>query len=207
MRRPLNLNSHNQHAGRPCFSLAVLIGRPRSTLRYDISRFRTFASHVSVHAIHAHVDCSPLHRSMTTEPSCARCKQSARQATRMTIGPHCMRRQPHDLLGLACRFHFRSSFNCGGTTDGAELRTCAKGGSRHSRSIAAPDVSDELSTTTASARLVNKFDHFEAHNRPSTIARLAELLCRASGRRSGAWKHIHDYHGQSASISWVSRAW
>ena len=32
--------------------------------------------------------------------------------------------------------------------------------------------------------------HFEAHNQPSAIARLAELLCRASGRRSGAWKHI-----------------
>jgi hypothetical protein len=80
----------------------------------------------------------------------------------------------------------------------------AKGGSRRSHSIAVPDVSDELSATTASARLVNKFDHFEAHNRPSTITRLAELLCRASGRRSGAWKHIHDYHGQSASISWVS---
>jgi hypothetical protein len=42
---------------------------------------------------------------------------------------------------------------------------------------------------------VNKFDHFEAHNRPSAIARLAELLCRASGRGSGASKHIIDYPG------------
>jgi hypothetical protein len=42
---------------------------------------------------------------------------------------------------------------------------------------------------------VNKFDHFEAHNRPSAIARLAELLCRASGRGSGAWRHIIDYPG------------
>jgi hypothetical protein len=67
-------------------------------------------SHVA-HAVHAHVDCPPLHRSTTIEPSFARCKQSARPATRMTIGRHCMRRQPHDLLSWACRFHFRSSFN------------------------------------------------------------------------------------------------
>jgi hypothetical protein len=45
----------------------------------------------------------------TAEPSCARCKQSARSATRMTIGRHCMRRPPHDLLSWTCRFHFRSS--------------------------------------------------------------------------------------------------
>jgi hypothetical protein len=38
----LNLNSHNhnQHAGRPCFSLAIQIKRSTSTLRYDISRSR-----------------------------------------------------------------------------------------------------------------------------------------------------------------------
>ena len=41
-RCPLNLNSHNhnQHAGRPCFSLAFLIGRTKSTLNYAILRFR-----------------------------------------------------------------------------------------------------------------------------------------------------------------------
>jgi hypothetical protein len=38
---PCNLNSHNhnQHAGRPCFSLAFLIGRTKSALNYAISRF------------------------------------------------------------------------------------------------------------------------------------------------------------------------
>jgi hypothetical protein len=66
------------------------------------------------------------YRSTTAEPSCARCKQSARPATRMTIGRYCMRRPPHDLLSWACRFHFRSSSNCGSTTDVAELRICAK---------------------------------------------------------------------------------
>jgi hypothetical protein len=50
------------------------------------------------------------------------CKQGALPATRMTIGQHCVRRSPHDLLSWACRFHFRSSFNCGSTTDVAELR-------------------------------------------------------------------------------------
>jgi hypothetical protein len=121
----LNSHNHNQHAGRPCFSLAVLIERPTSTPRYDISRLRNQASHVSAHAIHGHVDGSSLHRSTTAEPSCTRCKQSARPATRMTIGRHCMRRPPHDLLSWACRFRFRSSFDCGSTTDVAELRICA----------------------------------------------------------------------------------
>jgi hypothetical protein len=89
-RCPPNLNSHNhnQHAGRPCFSLAVQIERSTSTLRYDISRLRNRALHVRAHAIHAHADCSPLHRSMAAELSCARCKQSVRPATRMTIGRH-----------------------------------------------------------------------------------------------------------------------
>ena len=63
----LNLNSHNhnQHAGRPCFSLAVLIERSTSTPRYDIVRLRNRASHVSADAIHAHVEGSSLHRSTT----------------------------------------------------------------------------------------------------------------------------------------------
>jgi hypothetical protein len=113
---PCNLNSHNhnQHAGRPCFSLAVQIERSTSTLHCDISRLRNSGSHVSAHAIHAHADCSPLHRSTTAEPSCARCKQSARPATRMTIGRYRMRRPPHDLLSWACRFHFR--FSSGGSS-------------------------------------------------------------------------------------------
>jgi len=127
----LNSHNHNQHAGRPCFSLAVQIERSTSTLRYDISLLRNRASHVSAHAIHAHADCSPLHPSTTAEPSCVRCKQSAQPATRMTIGRQCMRRPPPDLLGWACRFHFRSSFNCGSTTDVAELRICAIDGSAH----------------------------------------------------------------------------
>jgi len=39
-RCPLNLNSHNhnQHAGRPCFSLAIQNERSTSALRYDIVR-------------------------------------------------------------------------------------------------------------------------------------------------------------------------
>jgi hypothetical protein len=39
----LNFNSHNhnQHAGRPCFSLAVLIERSNSTLCEDISPTET----------------------------------------------------------------------------------------------------------------------------------------------------------------------
>jgi hypothetical protein len=70
-------------------------------------------------------NAQPLHRSTTAEPSCARCRQRARPATRMTIGLHCMRRPPHDLLSWACRFHFRSSFNCGRITDVAEFLICA----------------------------------------------------------------------------------
>jgi len=57
-------------------------------------------------------------------------------------------------------------------------------------SIAAPDVSDELISYYRERKAGEQFDHFEAHKRPSAIARLAELLCRASGRRSGAWKRI-----------------
>jgi hypothetical protein len=124
---PLNVNSHNhnQHAGRPCFSLAVQIERSTSTPRYDISRLRNRASHVSARAIPPHADCSSPRWPTVTEPSCARCKQSARPAARMTIGRHCMRRPPHDLLGWACRFHFRSSFNCGRIADVAEFLICA----------------------------------------------------------------------------------
>ena len=70
-----NSHNHNQHAGRPCFSLAVQIERSTSTLRYDIYRLRNRASRVSEHAIHAHAECSPLHQSTTAEPSCARCKK------------------------------------------------------------------------------------------------------------------------------------
>jgi hypothetical protein len=107
-RCPLNPHSynHNQHAGRPCFSLAVQIERSTSTSHYDISRHRNRSSHVRAHAIHAHADCSPLHRSTTAEPTSVRCNQSARPAMRMTIGRHCMRRPSHDLRSLACRFHF-----------------------------------------------------------------------------------------------------
>src|SRR5258705_8258839 len=70
----LNLNSHNhnQHAGRPCFSLAVLIERSKPAPRYDISLLRNRASHVSALAIHAHAHCSRLDRSTTAEPSRAR---------------------------------------------------------------------------------------------------------------------------------------
>jgi hypothetical protein len=134
-RCPPNLNSHNhnQHAGRPCFSLAIQIERSTSTLRYDISRLRNSASHVSSHAIHVYADCSPLHRSMTAEPSRERCKQSARQAMPMTIGRHCKRRPPHDLRIRGCRFYFGSSFNCGSTTDVAELRIRAMSGVAGSR--------------------------------------------------------------------------
>ena len=35
----LNCHNHNQHAGRPCFSLAFLIGRTKSTLNYAILQF------------------------------------------------------------------------------------------------------------------------------------------------------------------------
>jgi hypothetical protein len=71
---PFNLNSHNhnQHAGRPCFSLAVLIERLTSTPRYDISLLGNRASHVGAYAIRAHADCSRLDWSTTAEPSRAR---------------------------------------------------------------------------------------------------------------------------------------
>lgn len=54
---------------RRCFYLAVLIERPTSTPRYDISLLRNRAPHVSAHAIHAHAGCSPVRRSTAAEPS------------------------------------------------------------------------------------------------------------------------------------------
>ena len=80
------------------FYLAVLIERPTSTPRYDISLLQNRASHVSGPAIPLHPDYSPMHRSTAAEPSCARCKQCARPAMRMTIGRHRKRRPRHDLL-------------------------------------------------------------------------------------------------------------
>jgi DNA-binding transcriptional LysR family regulator len=94
----LNSHNHNQHDSSPCFYLAVQIERPTSTRRYDISLLRNRASHVSAHAIPLNADRSPLCRSRAAEPSCARCKTCARSAMRMTIGRHCKRRPPHDLL-------------------------------------------------------------------------------------------------------------
>jgi hypothetical protein len=79
-RCPSNLNSHNhnQHAGRPCFSLAVLTECSKSTPSYDISLLRNRASNLSGTAIPLHTDCVTLHRSTAAEPSCVRCKQCAR---------------------------------------------------------------------------------------------------------------------------------
>jgi len=110
------------------FYLAVLVGRPRSTLRYDISLLRNHASHVSGPAVPPYAGCSPLQRSTAAEPSCTRCKQCARPAMRMAIGRHCVRRRPHDLRILGCRLHFRCSFNSGSITDVATLRICARFG-------------------------------------------------------------------------------
>jgi hypothetical protein len=91
----LNLNSHNhnQHAGRPCFSLAVLIEGSTSTPRCDIFLPQNRVSHVCLHTIHVHADRSPLHRSMTSEPS----RALHGQAMPMTIARHCKHRPPHDL--------------------------------------------------------------------------------------------------------------
>ncbi len=64
LRRLLNLNSHNhnQRDRRRRFYLAVLIERPTSAPRYDISLLRNCASHVSPRAIPAHADCSTPRR-------------------------------------------------------------------------------------------------------------------------------------------------
>src|SRR5258705_11109232 len=128
-RCPLNLNSHNhnQHAGRPCFSLAVLIEHPTSTPRYDISRLRKCASHLSAHAIHAHADCSPLHRNdgrtvvrpLQTERSVG----DADDNRTALYAPPTARFTELDLSVSLSIF-----INCGSTTDVAELRICAKSG-------------------------------------------------------------------------------
>lgn len=49
--------NHMRPGRRRRFYLAVQIERSTSPLRYDISRLRNIASHVSPHAIHAHADC------------------------------------------------------------------------------------------------------------------------------------------------------
>ena len=119
-------NSNHSNQMRP--ATAALLSRrfrSKSTPRYDISLLRNRASPINGNAIHAHADCSPLHRSTATEPSCARCKQCARPATRMTIGQHCKRSPGHDLLTWGCQFHFRFSFNNGLKPDIAPCRFCA----------------------------------------------------------------------------------
>jgi hypothetical protein len=89
-RCPPNLNSHNhnQHAGRPCFSLAVLIEHLSSTPRYDISLRRNRASNIRGPAVPPRVDRWPMPRLVTAEPSCARCRECAWSAMRTTIGRH-----------------------------------------------------------------------------------------------------------------------
>ena len=109
----LNSNNHNQHDGSRCFYLAILIERSKPTPRYDISLLRNRASNLGGTAIPLQADCETLRRSTTAEPSCVRCKKCAGLAMRMTIRQNCMRRPPRDLLSWACRFHLRSSFNCG----------------------------------------------------------------------------------------------
>ena len=81
----LNCHNHNQHAGRPCFSLAILIERLTAAPRCDICPARNGPSHISSQAIHVHANCSPLHQSTTAELSCARCNQSDRRVMRTTI--------------------------------------------------------------------------------------------------------------------------
>ena len=95
-----NLEAPQPHAPgrRRRFYLAVQIKHSTPTLHDDISLRRNRSSHVSAYAIPPHADCSPLHRSTAAELSCARCKQCARRATRMTSGRHCVGRPPHDLL-------------------------------------------------------------------------------------------------------------
>jgi hypothetical protein len=67
------LKSPQPHApGRwPRFYLAVLIERLRSAPHYDISLLRNRAPDVSEPVIPLHADCSPLHRLIAAEPSCA----------------------------------------------------------------------------------------------------------------------------------------
>jgi len=110
--------NHMRPGRRRRFYLAILTERSKSTPRYDISRLRNHASHVSAHAIHARADRSPMHLSIAAEQPCARCKQSAWPVTWMTIGRHGMRRPPHDLLSLGMSISL-PIFN---STDVAELR-------------------------------------------------------------------------------------
>jgi hypothetical protein len=56
--------SHISTPSRRCFYLAIQIAHPTSTLRYDISRLRTGASHVGVHAVYM--------RPRTVDPSWSR---------------------------------------------------------------------------------------------------------------------------------------
>src|ERR1700730_13906165 len=74
-----------------------------------VGNFNSLGQGAEMVAIPLHADCSPLHRSTAAELSCARCKQRARPATRMTIGRHCVRRPPPDLViwdvGFIFDFH------------------------------------------------------------------------------------------------------
>ena len=64
------------------------------------------------------------------------------------------------------------------------MRTNDSGLMNQTRNFCPPNLGLRTSLpTTVSARLVNTFDHFEAHNRPFTIARLAELLAGREAHR------------------------
>jgi hypothetical protein len=102
--------------------LAVLIEPSRPTPRYDISLLRNRASNFNGTAIPLHTDCVTLLRSTAAEPSCVRCKQCARPSDADAIERVCA--ADRAITELACRLHFRSSFNCGTTIDVAELRIC-----------------------------------------------------------------------------------
>ena len=89
LRDTLKTQAHQPqaHDDRRRFYLALLIGRPRSTLRYAISLRRDRASNISSPAVPSHADRSPVHQSAAAEPSCAHCRECAWPAMRMTIGP------------------------------------------------------------------------------------------------------------------------
>jgi hypothetical protein len=67
---------------------AFLIGRPMSTHCYDISLLRNCALHVNGHAIHAHADCSPLHRQWPPNPHAPVENSALGQWYTRTIGRH-----------------------------------------------------------------------------------------------------------------------
>lgn len=71
LRRLLNLNSHNhnQRGRRRRFYLAVLIERPTSAPRCEISLLRNRAPHVSPHVIHARANRSRMRRLVAADPS------------------------------------------------------------------------------------------------------------------------------------------